>query len=73
MAESIAKESNQSNPQKVLDSIAAAIPMRRLRTIEELGDLVDFLASDESLYITGTQIVIDGGSTLPESFGAVGV
>lgn len=73
MAESIAKESNQSNPQKVLDGIAAAIPMRRLGTIEELGDLVAFLASDESRYITGTQIVIDGGSTLPESFGAVGV
>ena len=73
MAESIARESNADDPRSVLDSIAAGIPMRRLGTIEELGDLVAFLASDESRYITGTQIVIDGGSTLPESFGAVGV
>ena len=73
MAESIARESNPENPQQVLDGIAAAVPMKRLATIEELGDVVAFLASDESRYITGTQIVIDGGSTLPETFGAVGV
>lgn len=73
MAESIALESNQSDPQSVIKGIAAAIPMKRLGTIEELGDVVAFLSSDESRYITGTQIVIDGGSTLPESFGAVGV
>jgi len=73
MAESIAKESNPANPQQVLDGIAAAVPMERLGTIEELGDVVAFLASDESRYITGTQIVIDGGSTLPESFSAVGI
>jgi len=41
--------------------------MGRLGTIEELGELVAFLASDESKYITGTSIVIDRGSTLPET------
>lgn len=41
--------------------------MGRLGTTEELGELVAFLASDESKYITGTPILIDGGSTLPES------
>ncbi len=73
MAWSIAKESCPENPQSVIDGIASAVPMKRLGTIEELGDLVAFLASDESRYITGTQVVIDGGSTLPESFSAVGV
>ncbi len=73
MAWSIAKESCPENPQSVIDGIASAVPMKRLGTIEELGDLVAFLASDESRYITGTQVVIDGGSTLPESFSAVGI
>jgi NAD(P)-dependent dehydrogenase (short-subunit alcohol dehydrogenase family) len=73
MAWSIANESCPENPQSVIDGIASAVPMKRLGTIEELGDLVAFLASDESRYITGTQVVIDGGSTLPESFSAVGV
>ena len=73
MAEQIARESNPDNPQASLDGIAAAVPLKRLGTMDEIGDLVAFLASDESSYITGTQVVIDGGSTLPETFGAVGV
>lgn len=58
---------NPDNPQKVLDDLALSIPMGRLGTIEEIGDLAAFLASDESRYITGTQVVIDGGETLPET------
>ena len=67
MVEGMAKETNPDNPQSVIDGIAAAIPMKRLGTIEELGNLAAFLASDESTYITGQGIVIDGGSTLPET------
>lgn len=55
------------NPQSVVDSIASAIPMGRMGKIEELGELAAFLASEESSYITGQGIVIDGGSTLPET------
>ena len=67
MVDGIAKDSNASNPQSVIDGIAAGIPMGRLGTIEELGELAAFLASDESAYITGQGIVIDGASTLPET------
>ena len=67
MVEGMAKETNPDNPQSVIDGIAAAIPMKRLGTIEELGNLAAFLASDESTYITGQGILIDGGSTLPET------
>ena len=67
MVDKMATESNNENPESVIDGIATAIPMRRLGTIEELGELAAFLASDESSYITAQGIVIDGGSTLPET------
>lgn len=66
MVENMAKEAHNS-PQSVIDGIAKAIPMKRLGTIEEIGALAAFLASDEASYITAEGIVIDGGSTLPET------
>ena len=67
MVEGMAKESNPEDPDKVVQGIAMGIPMKRLGTIEELGELTAFLASEEASYITGQGIVIDGGSTLPET------
>ena len=67
MVQGMANEVQPDNPQKVIDEIANPIPMKRLADIEEIGELAAFLSSDESTYITGTQIVIDGGSTLPET------
>ena len=67
MVEGIAKDSNENNPESIVKGIADGIPMKRLGTIEELGYLALFLASDESSYITGQGFVIDGGSTLPET------
>lgn len=37
------------------------IPLRRLGTPEEFGDVVAFLASDRASYITGTTLQVDGG------------
>lgn len=67
MVDGMVKETNSENPESVVDEIAAGIPMKRLGTIEELGELTTFLASNESSYITAQGIVIDGGSTLPET------
>jgi 3alpha(or 20beta)-hydroxysteroid dehydrogenase len=39
-------------------------PMKRMRTGEEVAHLVLFLLSDESSYITGAEIAIDGGAKL---------
>lgn len=72
MVEEIAKDSDSNNPDSVVEGIAKGIPMKRLGTIEELGELAAFLASDEASYLTGQSYVIDGGSTLPETM-SVGV
>ena len=67
MVDGMAKDTNQNDPDSVVNGIASAIPMKRLGTPQEIGELACFLASDSSSYITGTSIVIDGGSTLPET------
>ena len=40
-----------------------AIPLRRVASPRELGDVVCFLASDRAAYVTGTTIAVDGGLT----------
>jgi 3-oxoacyl-[acyl-carrier protein] reductase len=47
-------------------SMAAAVPLGRLGTVEDIGNACLFLAADEAGYITGQTIVVDGGQTLPE-------
>ena len=41
-------------------------PLGRAGTPQEVADLIAFLASDASTYITGQMIVIDGGNTIQE-------
>jgi 3-oxoacyl-[acyl-carrier protein] reductase len=54
-----------------LKTMAASIPLKRLGTVEDIANAALFFASDEAGYITGQQIVIDGGQTLPESLEAL--
>ena len=49
-------------PKDVLDSkIIPQIPMRRLRTPEEVAGLVAYLSSEEAAFVTGANIAINGG------------
>jgi len=47
--------------QEVLDSIASSTAMQRLGDPDEIAKTVLFLASDAASFITGTEIVVDGG------------
>jgi 3alpha(or 20beta)-hydroxysteroid dehydrogenase len=44
-----------------VEQLAAGIPLGRIAAPSEISALVSFLASPESRYITGTDVVIDGG------------
>ncbi len=43
------------------ETVLAEIPQHRLATPEEIADLVGYLSSSAAAYITGQEIVIDGG------------
>jgi 2-deoxy-D-gluconate 3-dehydrogenase len=52
------------DPAKILEAFLAKIPMHRMGEPDDIGKVALFLASDMSSYMTGTQIVVDGGVLL---------
>lgn len=46
---------------KVKEEISKTIPLKRMGTVEDVANVVKFLASKDSSYITGQVINIDGG------------
>ena len=51
----------QAVPEKALERILAGVPLGRAGKVEELSEVVLFLASDRASYITGQVINCDGG------------
>ncbi len=47
--------------QQRLKMLSNAVPLGRLGTPDEIAKAVVFLASDDSSYITGTELFVDGG------------
>ncbi|MCH9686897.1 MAG: SDR family oxidoreductase, partial [Deltaproteobacteria bacterium] len=51
------------DPVKAHHKLSTLAPLRRLGTPQEVASLVLYLASDESGFVTGAEMVIDGGMT----------
>mgnify|MGYP001594842469 CR=1 FL=1 len=60
MIETPMMDTVKSDP-KILEGLLTRVPMRRVGKPEEVSNLVLFLASDDSSYMTGSTIIIDGG------------
>jgi meso-butanediol dehydrogenase/(S,S)-butanediol dehydrogenase/diacetyl reductase len=54
-------EQNLLAPDHPMRTIARAIPLARLGTAEDIIPAAVFLCSDEAAYITGANLVVDGG------------
>jgi 3alpha(or 20beta)-hydroxysteroid dehydrogenase len=48
---------------ELIDKLIRGIPLRRIGRPQEVADAIAYLASDESMYVTGSELAIDGGTT----------
>jgi 3-oxoacyl-[acyl-carrier protein] reductase len=51
----------QNIPSEERERLCSEIPLRRMANPSEIAHLVKFLLSDENTYMTGQNIIIDGG------------
>ena len=47
--------------QEAIEAMAAAVPVGRVGTADEVGAAIEFLASEAAGYITGASLAVDGG------------
>jgi NAD(P)-dependent dehydrogenase (short-subunit alcohol dehydrogenase family) len=52
---------------EILEPVRRATPLGRTGTSEEVADVILFLASDLSRFVTGQNLLVDGGITLPQA------
>ncbi len=71
MPGNIYTEGLQDLGEEYLRTMANSIPLKRLGAVEDIGNAALFFASDEAAYVTGQQLVVDGGQILPESLEAI--
>lgn len=71
MPGNVMTEGLQGLGEEYLRTMTASIPLRRLGSVEDIGNAAAFLASKEAAFITGQTLVVDGGQIVPESLEAL--
>ena len=59
MLESMIRDS--PDPEKARQTLVRQVPLRRIGRPDDVANMIVYLASDESTFVTGTEMVIDGG------------
>ena len=59
MLESMIRDS--PDPEKARQTLVRQVPLRRIGKADDVANMIVYLASDESTFVTGTEMVIDGG------------
>lgn len=59
----IRAEKNHTSVEVERKKESEKIPLKRMAEAKEIGDVIAFLCSQRASYVTGTAVVVDGGST----------
>ena len=52
---------SQEEQEARIEGFGRRVPMRRVGSVDDIANAILFLASDEAAYVTGQEIVVDGG------------
>jgi 3-oxoacyl-[acyl-carrier protein] reductase len=58
----------QQMPERIASFVSAEFPFGRMGTLDEVANVITFLASDKSSWIAGANIVVDGAQGRPSVF-----